>query len=215
MIDELELGGAHRYHDDRTVDERELVFNAWTAPRTWVTSEVVTSSIMNTHVRDNLLVVKRQHAATVADTTIANTLTETNVHTSTLAAGELGANGWLEVHIAGTITRGTGAGQLTFRLKLGGTTILTSATGFGGGTGTGSPFVVRCYVKNQNAAGTQYAWLEGNGPSFGTAFLGPLRATAAIDTSTSKALDVTWQWDTAAVDRSITVETVQALICPL
>lgn len=28
---------------------------AWTAPRTWVTSEVVTAAIMNTHVRDNLL----------------------------------------------------------------------------------------------------------------------------------------------------------------
>lgn len=28
---------------------------AWTAPRTWVTSEVVTASIMNTHVRDNFL----------------------------------------------------------------------------------------------------------------------------------------------------------------
>ncbi len=28
---------------------------AWTAPRTWVTSEVVTSTIMNAHVRDNLL----------------------------------------------------------------------------------------------------------------------------------------------------------------
>jgi hypothetical protein len=27
---------------------------AWTAPRTWVTSELVTSSILNTHVRDNL-----------------------------------------------------------------------------------------------------------------------------------------------------------------
>jgi len=27
---------------------------AWTAPRTWVTSEVVTAAVMNTHVRDNL-----------------------------------------------------------------------------------------------------------------------------------------------------------------
>jgi len=26
----------------------------WTAPRTWVTGEVVTAAIMNTHVRDNL-----------------------------------------------------------------------------------------------------------------------------------------------------------------
>ena len=28
---------------------------SWTSPRTWATSEVVTSSMMNTHVRDNLL----------------------------------------------------------------------------------------------------------------------------------------------------------------
>lgn len=28
---------------------------AWTAPRTWVTGEVVTATMMNTHVRDNLL----------------------------------------------------------------------------------------------------------------------------------------------------------------
>lgn len=28
---------------------------AWTAPRTWVTSETVTASMMNTHVRDNML----------------------------------------------------------------------------------------------------------------------------------------------------------------
>lgn len=27
---------------------------AWTTPRTWVTGEVLTSSLMNTHVRDNL-----------------------------------------------------------------------------------------------------------------------------------------------------------------
>ena len=27
---------------------------AWTAPRTWVTGEVVTAAVMNTHVRDNL-----------------------------------------------------------------------------------------------------------------------------------------------------------------
>jgi hypothetical protein len=28
---------------------------AWTAPRTWVTSEVVTAALLNTHLRDNLL----------------------------------------------------------------------------------------------------------------------------------------------------------------
>jgi len=28
---------------------------AWTAPRTWVSGEVMTSALLNTHVRDNLL----------------------------------------------------------------------------------------------------------------------------------------------------------------
>ena len=31
---------------------------AWTAPRTWVTAEVVTGAVMNTHVRDNLRALK-------------------------------------------------------------------------------------------------------------------------------------------------------------
>lgn len=39
---------------------------AWTAPRTWVTSEIVTSSLMNTHIRDNLLQGVGPAAATIA-----------------------------------------------------------------------------------------------------------------------------------------------------
>lgn len=30
---------------------------AWTAPRTWVTAEIVTAALLNTHVRDNLLAI--------------------------------------------------------------------------------------------------------------------------------------------------------------
>lgn len=33
---------------------------AWTAPRTWVTGELVTASIMNTHIRDNQLYLKTE-----------------------------------------------------------------------------------------------------------------------------------------------------------
>jgi len=32
---------------------------AWTAPRTFATSELITAAIMNTHVRDNLLALKK------------------------------------------------------------------------------------------------------------------------------------------------------------
>ncbi len=31
---------------------------AWTAPRTWVTGEIVTESMLNTHIRDNLEFLK-------------------------------------------------------------------------------------------------------------------------------------------------------------
>jgi hypothetical protein len=35
-----------------------LVFSAWTTPRTWVTDELVTASMLNTHIRDNLNALK-------------------------------------------------------------------------------------------------------------------------------------------------------------
>jgi hypothetical protein len=34
---------------------------AWTVPRTWVTSEVVTAALMNTHVRDNEVFLRAHH----------------------------------------------------------------------------------------------------------------------------------------------------------
>lgn len=40
---------------------------SWTAPRTWVVNEIVTASIMNTHVRDNLLETAPAKATTKGD----------------------------------------------------------------------------------------------------------------------------------------------------
>ena len=38
---------------------------AWTAPRTWVTSEVVTATQLNTHVRDNLINTHSEYGTTL------------------------------------------------------------------------------------------------------------------------------------------------------
>ena len=35
-----------------------LLLGAWTAPRTWVAGAVLTASQLNTHLRDNLLLLK-------------------------------------------------------------------------------------------------------------------------------------------------------------
>lgn len=45
---------------------------AWTAPRTFVTGETVTSAIMNTHVRDNLLETASATAAAAGDLVYAD-----------------------------------------------------------------------------------------------------------------------------------------------
>ena len=45
---------------------------AWTAPRTWVSSEVVTASHMNTHIRDNFLETAAATAAAANDLVIAD-----------------------------------------------------------------------------------------------------------------------------------------------
>ena len=58
---------------------------AWTAPRTWVTAEVVTAALMNTHVRDNLLETAAAKVTTAGDltyATAANTLTRLAVGTN-------------------------------------------------------------------------------------------------------------------------------------
>jgi len=58
-VNELGLDPGLHLHADQAGQglreyERPQEQNAWTIPRTWVVNEVVTASIMNTHVRDNL-----------------------------------------------------------------------------------------------------------------------------------------------------------------
>lgn len=64
---------------------------AWTAPRTWVTAEVVTASIMNTHVRDDLLETAPAKAAAAGGlivTTGANSIAARLMATDTVATSQ-------------------------------------------------------------------------------------------------------------------------------
>lgn len=64
---------------------------AWTAPRTWVTAEVVTAALMNVHVRDNLLetgpaLVTASGQLLVSEG--ANTMTARQISTSSVNTSE-------------------------------------------------------------------------------------------------------------------------------
>src|SRR3972149_6051226 len=141
---------------------------AWTSPRTWVVSEIVTAALLNTHLRDNLLATSvavaaaqgdlmyataantltrlakgtaYQHFrmnsgatapawssalpvldAVMAETTVSNTITETNLLSYSLAGGVLGTNSLLRIQTHLSYLNNTGgASSLTLRLKYGGT----------------------------------------------------------------------------------------------
>lgn len=51
--------GVHLHHSERLGGELELAGDrdphVWTAPRTWVAGEVLTASLLNTHLRDQML----------------------------------------------------------------------------------------------------------------------------------------------------------------
>lgn len=59
---------------------------AWTAPRTWVTGEVVTAALLNTHLRDDLIDLDRRTSPTEATVATAQTTTATSY-------GDLGTAG--------------------------------------------------------------------------------------------------------------------------
>lgn len=75
---------------------------AWTAPRTWVVSEIVTAALMNTHVRDNLAYLKGQ-AGTVAiedAITVAGTVAASTTGGNALSAALSATTGGLAIVMA-------------------------------------------------------------------------------------------------------------------
>lgn len=95
-------------------------------PRTWVTAELETSSIFNTHIRDQLIALSNAVVLYARDVTVqevANTLTETTVFSTTVTGGDLSTNRQLRLTLVGDYLNNTG-GQENFsvKVKYGGTT---------------------------------------------------------------------------------------------
>lgn len=103
----------------------------WTTPRTWVTGEIVTSSIGNVHWRDNLsfLYGDRDFKNTVKD--VANTAAETDLLNAewTALGGILTTTGWLRAILYGDLLYNRNvADTIAVRVSLGGTDLYYSGT---------------------------------------------------------------------------------------
>src|SRR5437016_8882562 len=102
---------------------------AWTRPRTWVAGEIVTASIMNGHVRDNLAWVVRPLVIASTEIDVVNTAVETALLSVTVTGGSMGVHGALRVVLTGDYLNNTGtARQLSMAIKLGATTIWSDAS---------------------------------------------------------------------------------------
>lgn len=217
MIDELLGPGAPVIAREPVRDELELeretfgeLAHAWTAPRTWVTSEVVTSSIMNTHVRDNLLALDAQSRRfTVTD--IQNTTTEQSLYDGSahgaatgwqVAAGVMGTDKRLELRLAGDFLYNRADGDtLTLRVYVG-NVLLASHPGLvdaGLTSATREGWEALVVVTNLGSASSQLARLEARARaelySIGTTL-------GTTNTASSWYLDVTAQWSVASANNS-------------
>lgn len=89
---------------------------AWTAPRTWVTGEVVTAALLNAHLRDNLLETPTAKVTTAGDivyATGANAMARLAAGTtSQFLIGGASAPAWSNT-LAGGLNLGTASGAGT------------------------------------------------------------------------------------------------------
>lgn len=187
---------------------------AWTAPRTWVTNEVVTSTIMNTHVRDNLLGILHPVHVENTDIAVTNSTTETSQFSTppTISADTMGVNGWFRAHIWCSYINNTATRTMTLRVKFGGTTHITAVIGApSSGSTTVHSVKLEVDVINQASASAQLVTAHAtgaranntaNGSFDGAVMLLGEQATATIATTSNQTFDVSVQW--SAVDTNVT-----------
>jgi len=127
---------------------------SWTAPRTWTTSELVTASIMNTHVRDNLLYLKENVDPTPqclnTDEVTRNNggVAETDLSTYLLTAGKLATDGDKLRMVAWGICA-AGASIKTLKAYFGATSVTAWTNNFNGATWKMMAEVVRTSATTQ------------------------------------------------------------------
>lgn len=147
-----------------------------------------------------------------ADTTVANTTTETTLFGTGVAVGgglTLPANFFvagktIKIHIRGYHSS-TGNPNVTFKVKLGSTVVATGTGVSGNGSTSGFYFDSEITCRTTGATGTvsagaQYNEVHSSGLNLGIVQTG----TTTIDTTASHVLDVTITWGTANAGNTIT-----------
>jgi hypothetical protein len=185
----------------------------WTNPRDWVTDEVVTGTIMNTHVRDDLLALLHPFHNENTTITVSNTTNQTSLFTTApvITGGSMGANGRIEVELWGIYVMNAGAMTMTVRVKFGGVTQITASVATATADPSTNAWKMNVTILNRASASSQMVYLNGNGqtPGGGDSFgrgsmleLNDITITPTVNTASDQTLDVSVQWSAASASAS-------------
>jgi hypothetical protein len=157
-----------------------------------------------------------------ATVTVANTGTETDLLNFSIAGNTIGINGVLHLVVQGYYLNNSGTDDnFDLRLKLGGTTIWADDSGSVTSSSTRRPILVELYIKNNNSASAQRItgrYTLGNSVAGDTGFSdisddeirgdSTIQAESAIDTTTTKIIQLTLDHVDAHTDISFTANLI-------
>jgi thiamine kinase-like enzyme len=159
---------------------------AWTAPRTWVTSELVTAPHLNEQIRDNMLEVTRIYARATATADVVSTAAETTFFTQSIGANDMETDRLL-------------------RLKFGGVTFATETLNTQTLPATRGEWKIEAIVANLGAANSQRTSLlwhhyRPDGTSYTQLAVADTLGT--VDTTSAQTLALTAQWSASSANNS-------------
>lgn len=139
----------------------------------------------------------------VADTTVANTVTETTIYTEAISANELYKGLFVQSRVSGYYSTANAADTFTFRLKVGGVTIQTITSTAANVTNGSFVCDFDFTVRSSGASGTimSGAFGEFNNESKSEVDT----AATTVDTTAAEDVTVTVQWDNALAGNTLTI----------
>lgn len=202
----IDLGGTSNYWDDAYIEKITLkeymdlttASPTGTAGRLWFDG-----SVLNFQPATDKRSISLANGVIIADTTIANTVTETTLYTESISANELYKGSKWHIRVSGYYSTANAADTFTFRLKVGSTTVLSinsTAENVTNGFWRAEFFFT---VRSTGASGSIQAALEAvfNDNPKNVANT----STTTIDTTTAEDITATVQWDNALTGNTLTI----------
>jgi hypothetical protein len=159
--------------------------------------------LTGTNAADRMVLSQSEDVIT-SSTTVANTATETTLHTFTVTANELASGRAFNACLMGQYSKADVAHTLTVRLKVGGSTVATFTAPSSAATEMPIELIVNGTCRSIGVSGTVMLFskctLSGT-----TAYYTPTAATT-LDTTANISVEVTAQWGTAAVGSTISAD---------